>query len=129
MPREAIEALTGSDMVAGRTAAVENALLLRLTSPGNVTVELEWQAERLLARGRAGPNAGRSAPRWASASRSPPPFRRFVRDGERGDGTYWEIRRTIGDAVMNGFLQRGTPPGAALGARRPSLAMVPVRRH
>jgi len=87
VPREAVEALTGSDMVAGRTQAVENALCY-VYEPGNVTVELEWQQGAFsLAGGQT------DVPVRATVGFRFPlstPFRRFVRDGERGDGTYWK---------------------------------------
>lgn len=87
VPREAIEALTGSDMVAGRTTAVENALCY-VYEPGNVTVELEWQRSAFsLVGGQT------DVPIRATVGFRFPlstPFRRFVRDGERGDGTYWK---------------------------------------
>lgn len=87
VPREAVEALTGSDRVAGRTRAVENALCY-VYEAGNVTVELEWQEGAFaLVDGQT------DVPIRATVGFRFPlstPFRRFVRDGERGDGTYWK---------------------------------------
>ncbi|NNE81511.1 MAG: hypothetical protein HKN18_14685 [Silicimonas sp.] len=79
--------LTRGDMIGGRNQAALNALCY-VFEPGNVTVTLEWQ-ETLLSR-----ITGRTeVPIRATVQFRYPlstPFRRFVRDGERGDGTYWK---------------------------------------
>lgn len=90
LPEAGRQLLTGGDRIAGRDAAVRNAMCY-VFAPGNVTVELEWQ-----------PTGGISL---ASQDRLPiratvtfryplsTPFRRFLIQngtaGQRADGTYW----------------------------------------
>ena len=78
---------TRSSDVAGRHAAALNALCY-VHEPGNVTVTIEWQ-QTLLSQ-----ISGRTdVPLRATVEFRYPlstPFRRFVRDGKRGDGTYWK---------------------------------------
>ena len=79
--------ITGPGKIMGRDSAALNALCYAF-EPGNVTVELEWQ-ETLLTQitGRT------NVPIRATVTFKYPlstPFRRFVYDGKRGDGTYWK---------------------------------------
>ena len=87
LPAAATEIMTGSDRIMGRDAAVRNAICY-VFEEGNVTVELDWQDSLLSGL------AGRTeVPLRATVTFRYPlstPFRRFIRDGERGDGTYWK---------------------------------------
>lgn len=79
------EILTGSDKVMGRDQAVKNAMCY-VFEPGNVTVTLEWQ-ETL----RTKLTGQTDVPIRATVEFLYPlstPFRRFVYDEKRGDGTY-----------------------------------------
>lgn len=81
------ELLTGSDRIKGRDQAAINAICY-VFEPGNVEVELEWQSSLLAQVG------GRTElPIRATVTFRYPlstPFRRFIHDGRRGDGTYWK---------------------------------------
>lgn len=83
----AVELMTGRDQIMGRNQAVENAICY-VFEPGNVTVTLEWDRS-LLAQ-----LSGRTdVPITATVTFNFPlstPFRRFVHDGKRGDGTYYK---------------------------------------
>lgn len=80
--------LTRGDMIAGRDQAARNALCY-VFEPGNVRVTLDWD-ESLLT-----PLDGRiEVPLRATVEFRFPlstPFRRFVKDGKRGDGSYWRL--------------------------------------
>ncbi len=83
----AVELMTGRDQIMGRSQAVENAICY-VFEPGNVTVTLDWDRS-LLAQ-----LSGRTdVPITATVTFKFPlstPFRRFVYDGKRGDGTYFK---------------------------------------
>lgn len=83
----AVELMTGRDQIMGRNQAVENAICY-VFEPGNVTVKLDWD-QSLMAQ-----LSGRTdVPITATVTFKFPlstPFRRFVYDGKRGDGTYFK---------------------------------------
>lgn len=83
----AVELMTGRDQIMGRNQAVENAICY-VFEPGNVTVTLDWDRTLMAQLG------GRTdVPITATVTFNFPlstPFRRFVYDGRRGDGTYFK---------------------------------------
>ena len=86
LPTAARELLTGSDRIAGRDAAAENAICY-VFEPGNVTVKVDWQNSfGAMVRGNDLPIRATVTFRYPLST----PFRRFVKDGKRGDGTYWK---------------------------------------
>ncbi len=81
------EILTGSDRIMGRDQAARNAICY-VFEPGNVTVELEWDTTLL-----SQWTGQTDVPIRATVTFLYPlstPFRRFIRDGERGDGTHYK---------------------------------------
>lgn len=85
--KAAEEILTGRDMIMGKDQAVKNAICY-VFEPGNVTVDLEWDTSLL------SQISGRTdVPITATVTFKFPlstPFRRFIKDAERGDGTYYK---------------------------------------
>lgn len=77
----------------GKAAAIENAICYAF-EPGNVTVEADWNSQ-----GLSGSSPFASKPIRATVTFKAPvstPFRRFVADGKRGDGTRWrEITASV----------------------------------
>ena len=87
LPEAGFELLTRTDMVAGRDQAVRNALCY-VFEPGNVAVEITWVGGGLF-----DPNVRTKVPVRAEVTFRYPlstPFRRFIYDGKRADGTYWK---------------------------------------
>lgn len=83
----AVELMTGRDQIMGRNRAVENAICY-VFEPGNVTVTLDWDRSLL-----AQLNGKTEVPITATVTFNFPlstPFRRFIYDGRRGDGTYFK---------------------------------------
>ena len=80
--------VTNGDSIAGRDQAAINAMCY-VFEQGNVTVDLAWQPDyqALAAGATAWPIRATVTFRMPLST----PFRRFVRDGERGDGTYWKM--------------------------------------
>lgn len=80
------DVLTGGDRINGRDQAATNAICY-VFEPGNVTVTLDWQ------RSVTGLVSGATEiPLRATVTFRYPlstPFRRFIHEGERGDGTFW----------------------------------------
>ena len=92
LPEAGFELLTRSDMIAGRDQAVRNALCY-VFEPSNVTVDITW-----VGGGIFDPNAGTKVPVRAEVTFRYPlstPFRRFIYDGKRGDGTYWKTGSAV----------------------------------
>lgn len=89
VPDAGFEAMTGGNRIAGRDAALRNALCY-VQEPTNVRVELEW----LTAGGLPISLTDRVPIKATVHFRYPlsTPFRRFLTGnggGKRGDGTYW----------------------------------------
>jgi hypothetical protein len=83
----AVELLTGRDQIMGRNQVVENAICY-VFEPGNVTVTLDWDRSFL-----AQLSGRTDIPVTATVTFNFPlstPFRRFIHDGKRGDGTYYK---------------------------------------
>lgn len=80
--------ITGTGQVGNLSSAVSNSLCYAY-EPENVTVEVEWVQTGLLS-----PLQGSTAvPMRATVKFKYPlssPFRRFIHDGKRADGTYWK---------------------------------------
>ncbi len=79
--------LTGSNRIQGRDQAARNALCY-VYEPGNVTVTLQWE-QSLMSQIRGDTDV----PITAEVEFLYPlstPFRRFIYDQKRGDGTYWK---------------------------------------
>ena len=87
LPEAGLELLTRSDMIAGRNQAARNALCY-VFEPGNVRVDITWDGGGFL-----DPNVRSKVPVRAEVTFRYPlstPFRRFIYDGKREDGTYWK---------------------------------------
>ena len=85
--RAAEEIMTGRDQIMGRDQAVKNAICY-VFEPGNVTVDLAWDTSLM-----SQLTGKTDVPITATVTFKFPlstPFRRFIRDGERGDGTYFK---------------------------------------
>jgi TPR repeat protein len=80
------EVILGTGMVDGLDAAVTNALCYAY-EPGNVEVTVEWEQDFLSLVTDAQRLPIRATVRFRYSLSTP--FRRFVADGQRGDGTYW----------------------------------------
>lgn len=80
------EVIGGTGKLGGYDEAVANALCYAY-EPGNVEVEVEWVQSglSLLASADSVPIRARVRYKYPLST----PFRRFVMDGKRGDGTYW----------------------------------------
>lgn len=80
------EVIRGAGQPGGIDEAVANALCYAY-EPGNVEVEVEWVQSglSLLAGADSVPIRARVRYKYPLST----PFRRFVMDGKRGDGTYW----------------------------------------
>lgn len=78
--------LTEGDNIEGRDQAAINAICY-VFEPENVTVDIEWVEDMgtLLSGTAELPIRATVTYRFPLST----PFRRFVREGERGDGTYW----------------------------------------
>ena len=84
--RAAEQILTEGGRIQGRDTAAMNAICY-VFEPENVTVTLDWagSAAGLLSGATEVPITATVTFRFPLST----PFRRFVRDGERADGTYW----------------------------------------
>ena len=84
--RAAEQILPQGGHIAGRDAAAINAICYAF-EPGNVTVELDWDdsLQGLISGATELPLRATVTFRFPLST----PFRRFVHEGERGDGTYW----------------------------------------
>ena len=80
------EVIMGTGQVDGLDAAVTNALCYAY-EPGNVEVTVEWQQDFLALVSGAERLPVRATVRFRHSLSTP--FRRFVADGRRADGTYW----------------------------------------
>lgn len=80
------ELLTGGDHIQGRDQAAINAICY-VFEPGNVTVDIAWAQSTgsLLSGSTELPIEATVTFRFPLST----PFRRFVSEGERGDGTHW----------------------------------------
>jgi len=80
------QVIMGTGMVDGLDAAVSNAMCYAY-EPGNVEVTVEWEDDFLSLVTGAERLPIRATVRFRYSLSTP--FRRFVADGQRGDGTYW----------------------------------------
>jgi len=80
------EALAGTRKTGGFDAALANAICYAY-EPGNVTVDVAWDQSGLNLLPGATAIPIRAKVRFKTPLSTP--FRRFVSDGKRGDGTYW----------------------------------------
>jgi hypothetical protein len=78
--------IMGTSMVDGLDDAVSNALCYAY-EPGNVEVTVDWEQDFLSLVTGADRLPIRATVRFRYSLSTP--FRRFVADGQRGDGTYW----------------------------------------
>jgi len=81
------DVLTGGDRILGRSDAAINALCY-VFEPGNVTVDIEWVSPQGFGFASSDEHPIRATVEFRFPLSTP--FRRFVHDGKRGDGTYWK---------------------------------------
>lgn len=79
--------LIGGDRILGRSQAAINALCY-VFEPGNVTVDIEWVRPAGFGFATSNEHPIRATVEFRFPLSTP--FRRFVYDGKRGDGTYWK---------------------------------------
>jgi hypothetical protein len=82
----ALDVIRGTGQTGGFDQAVANALCYAY-EPGNVEVRVEWVQGGLSLLQGADSTPLRATVRFRAPLSTP--FRRFVMDGKRGDGTYW----------------------------------------